>query len=280
MIVYFDTNVFDHLEQRCHGVTDWDLYRVQRAIKHECFRLVLSALNIEETLFIVRSQPERAVARVKLILELTDRRLFALGQELILNNDIRAYAHATPWPSPFIEMDPEVEFNIRNLVQPASTSTVELDGVVELTRQEKEKFKQFLAESKDKLKPMADKIGAKQYPFVDYLANNSGWLAKGLAERAGVLPEVEKRGVEGLLNIRSVALAVGTSLSLSYSHDFEGRAPRSGDSRDILHALIASVSDIFVTNDGKLREILIRIPISGFKVMSLREFLESLPRWV
>lgn len=149
MIVYFDTNVFDHLQQRCNGVTEWDLYRILRAVRQGCFRLVLSALNIEETLFIVRSKPERAVARVKLILELSDRQLLALGQEVIMNNDIRAYAYATPRPSPFIEMDPEIEFNIRNLVQPTGSSTEELDDIVEQTRQGKEKFQQFLVEGKE-----------------------------------------------------------------------------------------------------------------------------------
>jgi len=74
MIVYFETNVFDHLEQ-LNGVTEWDLYRIRRAVRHGCIRGVVGYLNIEETLHIVSSQPERAKARVKLLFELGDKEL-------------------------------------------------------------------------------------------------------------------------------------------------------------------------------------------------------------
>ena len=77
MIVYFDTNVFDHLEQR-NGVTDWDFYRLQRAISQGVFRLALAPLTIEETLFLVPLQPARAARRIKLMLELCDKSLPAL----------------------------------------------------------------------------------------------------------------------------------------------------------------------------------------------------------
>jgi hypothetical protein len=33
MIAYFDTNVFDHIEQRSNGVTEEDLVRLGRAVK-------------------------------------------------------------------------------------------------------------------------------------------------------------------------------------------------------------------------------------------------------
>ena len=62
MIVYFDTNVFDHLEQ-LNGVNEWGLFRIRRAVRHGCIRVVIGYLNIEETLFIVSSQPKRAEAR-------------------------------------------------------------------------------------------------------------------------------------------------------------------------------------------------------------------------
>ena len=280
MIAYFDTNVFDHLERRSNGVTEEDLVRLGRAVKHECLRVVLSFLTIEETLFIVKSQPKRADARVKLILELGDKHLFALGQELIMNRDIRAYAHGTPSVTPFTVFEPYVELNIRNLAKPTGSDIADLDALVEEVRRDKMAFQTFLDEGKAKVKPVADTIGAKRYPFGHYWVNNSGWLAKSLADRAGVLLEVNRRGVDGLLKVKSVALAVGANLSLLYSHHFDNRAPDSGDSRDILHAIVASMADVFVTNDEDLEEVLARIPVDDFKVMSLRAFMESLPRWI
>lgn len=280
VVACFDTNVFDHLEQRSNGVTEWDLYRLRRAVKHGCVRLVLSFLNIEETLFLVRSQPKRADARVKLILELGDKGLFAVGQEVIMNNDICAYARGTPRIAPFISMDPWTELNIRNLIQPTGSYLEELHDLVEENRQDKIRFQNFLDEGKAKMKPMADSIGAKRYPFERYWNNNSGWLVEGLADHAGVLSAVKQRGVAGLLKIKSVALAVGANLSLLYSHQFGNRAPESGDSRDMLHAIVASIADVFVTNDKALGAVLSHIPVDSFKVMNLAAFLESLPKWV
>jgi len=95
MIAYFDTNIFDRLEQR-RGVTDGDVYRLQRAIKHGQLAVVLSFLDLEETLFVVKSHAERARARVSLILEICSRKLFARGQDEIMNDEVRSYALCTP----------------------------------------------------------------------------------------------------------------------------------------------------------------------------------------
>ena len=150
MIAYFDTNVFDHLERRSNGVTEEDLVRLGRAVKHKCLRVVLSFLTIEETLFIVKSQPKRADARVKLILELGDKHLFALGQELIMNRDIRAYAHGTPSVTPFTVFEPYVELNIRNLAKPTGSDIADLDALVEEVRRDKMAFQTFLTRAKRK----------------------------------------------------------------------------------------------------------------------------------
>lgn len=137
-----------------------------------------------------------------------------------------------------------------------------------------------MIKGKNELKPMALSIGSKQYPFETYWKNNNGWLTEELAKRAGVLRKVKRRGVDGLLKVKSVALVVGANLSLLYSHHYENRAPLSGDSRDILHAIAASGADVFVTNDKKLQAVLSRIPVDGFQVMSLQSFLNTLSKWV
>ena len=280
MIVYFDTNVFDHLEQRSNGVIEEDWFRLGRAVKLDYLRVVISFLAIEETLLVIPRNPERAEARMKLMLELGDKRLFVLGQEVIVNNDIRAYAHGTPSSSPFIPMEPWTEFNIRNFAKPVGDYMSELQDLIEEVRSDKMTFKKFLDKGKARVRPMADVIGVKRYPFEHYWANNSGWLAESLADRAGMLPEVKQRGLDGLLKVKSVAVAVGANLSLVYSHHLEGRAPKLGDSRDILHSIVASTADVFITNDGPLETILTRIPAGDFKVMSLRAFLGSLPKWI
>ena len=125
MIAYFDTNVFDRLEQR-RGVTDWDVYRIQRAVKHEQLAVILSFLNLEETLFMVESHPQRARARVDLILEICSRNLFARGQDEILNDEVRSYALGTPAASPFCVFEPFMELDIKELMQPTVRASADL----------------------------------------------------------------------------------------------------------------------------------------------------------
>jgi hypothetical protein len=174
-----------------------------------------------------------------------------------------------------------MDLNIRNLANPAGSYSGELDGLIKELRQEKTAFQQFLNDGKSKVKPITDQIGgSKRYSFERYWANNSGWLAEGLADRAGVLREVKQQGVDGLLKVKGAAVAVGANLSFIYSHHIENRAPKPGDSLDILHSIVASTADVFVTNDEPLERILVRIQVDGFKVMNLRAFLESLPSWI
>lgn len=277
-IVYFDTNVFDHIERHLHGVTDWDLYVLRRAVKDEKIAIVLSFLNVEETLFIVESQPERAQARIKLILGLASNRLFVKSQELIIGDDMRSYALNAPSVPPFFDLDPHMELVICNAVYPAGSMLLDIQAIIDEVDRDKQSFKAFLEEGKKKLLPYAEEIGTRAYKFDRYFGLNSGWLAEGLAKRAGVGEECRKRGIEGLLKIKSVRLAVGANLSLMYAHHFENVTPRQGDSRDILHAVLASTADIFVTHDATFANTLRRVPIDGFRVYGIHSLVTALDR--
>lgn len=276
MIAYFDTNIFDRLEQR-RGVMDWDVCRLQRAVKHEQLAVILSFLNLEETLFVVESHPEKARARVNLILEIGSHKLFVRGQDEIMNDDLRSYALYTSPVSPFCIFEPFMELAVRNLVQPTEQALAELREIIGETRTAKETFQSCLEACRSELLPHAKAIGGKNYKFDAYWSNNITWLLESIAKTAGVLSEAKNRGFDGLLKVRSVGLAVGANLSLMYAHQFENRVPKSGDSRDILHAIIGSSADVFVTDDGELRRVLNRVPMDGFRAVSLEEILAMLP---
>ena len=275
MIVYFDTNVFDHIEQR-NGVTDWECHILERAVKDGKIAVVLSFLNLEETLFLINTQPQKAKARINLILELASFRLFIKSQEIVIGDEIRSYALGTPYVSPFSDFEPSMEFVIRNALDPSEKD--EIQEVLDEVRQDKEKFKIMLDDGKKILQPHAKKIGASAYKFERYWESNSGWLAESLAEAAGVLDECKRRGIDGLLKVRSARLAVGANLSLMYSHHFENVAPNDGDSRDILHAVLASSAGIFVTHDKPFARALRRIPMDGFQVTDVHALVTALDR--
>ena len=280
MIVYFDTNVFDHLEQ-LNGITPWDLLRIKRAVRHECIRVVVSYLNIEETLFLVPSQPKRAESRMRLIFELGDKNLVVRSANDTLGNDFLSYADGKSLRLSFEPLTVQMETELLNLAAPiVKNDKRELGSVIDKTRRIKKEHQDFMAKAKKKMHLLVPSMVGGRYPFDDYWRNNSVWLVEGLAKRRRVLGKVRRQGLSELLKVKSVALAVGANLSLMYSHHFEGRTPASGDSRDILHAIAASSADVFVTNDGPLGRVLARIPINGFEVMNLQAFLNRLPAWV
>jgi hypothetical protein len=78
--------------------------------------VVLGYLNIEETLFMVSSQPKRAEARIKLIFELGDKALVVRSSKDILDNDVRSHANNQPLQSPFESLTPHLESELWNFV--------------------------------------------------------------------------------------------------------------------------------------------------------------------
>lgn len=56
--------------------------------------------------------------------------------------------------------------------------------------------------------------------------------------------------------------------------------PKPGDSRDILHAIVGSYADVFVTEDGEFRRMLNRVPVTGFQAVNLQTLLSILPQWI
>ena len=81
--------------------------------------------------------------------------------------------------------------------------------------------------------------------------------------------------IDSILKIRSIKLYSETSLSLIYSQIFEKRTPKIGDSRDLLHTILATPVDMFITNDKSFLNILKRIAVKNMKFQNLKEFIDE-----
>ena len=117
------------------------------------------------------------------------------------------------------------------------------------------------------------------WTFEQYWREAAIRAAEDAAQRVGVLDECRARGIEGLLEIPSVRMAVGSALSLIFAQAREksAQAPRRQDSRDLQHAVMAASSaTVFVTDDGKLLRTVKRVPMPRFDVVDLPEFLAQL----
>ncbi len=111
--------------------------------------------------------------------------------------------------------------------------------------------------------------------FIPYWRDVADGFAEGYAGHVGVWERCRERGMDRLLAVPCVAMAIGAAASMVYAKLVEGRATDRGDSRDQAHAIAASTADIFVSNDDEFRRLLKRVPMIAPAVMSLEEFLAS-----
>ena len=162
---------------------------------------------------------------------------------------------------------------------PNEQDRAEFLGIVEAIKKQKEVFNADMREVREKVLSL-NKKGELRAPHLDFYGFWEAFadeFAERLAKHIGVLYTCQKRGINGLLEVRSVRLCVGANLSLVYAQIFEKCAPDKGDPKDMHHAILASAADTFVTCDGKLAKRLSRIPIEGiedFEVMDLNGLMK------
>jgi hypothetical protein len=161
--------------------------------------VVVSYLNIEETLFMVPSQPKRAESRIRLIFELGDKRLVLRSANDALDNDFRSYADGEPIRRPFEPLTVQMETELWALAAPFVTSDKrELGRVLDKTRRIKEEHQDFMVKAKKKVELLVPSVVGGRYLFDDYWRNNSVWLVEGLAKRRRVLGKVRRQGLSRL----------------------------------------------------------------------------------
>jgi hypothetical protein len=277
--VYFDRNTFQDLYEQRNGVSASDVSRLRSAIRHGEVDVAISMTVLEETFATWGTNQRRALAEVDFTLDLVGQRRKLNRARVIkeagdlLTDDIRAYAADEPPPGPYVIHD------LSDLLIPPISRYGAIDEFVREHRRQKGAFHEFNERQRRGL--MTDATGrlriefapGQRRDFATYWNEHAVAFATGLAERSGKLSEVQARGVDGLLEIRSVRMAVGVNLSLVYGQIVEGRAPDSGDSRDVHHAICSTVAKVLVTGDSRLTTCLQRIPDLPLEVIDLQTLL-------
>ena len=276
MRVYLDTNVFDHIDKRIGGSSS-DLRKLQTAVSKRRLIIVLSYLNLEEVLTELDNNSDQAQSQLRLILSLTSTHHFVRPADQLLRDDIRSYAEGKPLTGPFISIDKAFRQTIHALAND-KRGLRELSPVVTEVRREKEVFRDAMKEAGYMVWPAAKQFLIRNHGkqptwqgYWDQLAPN---FAEGFTTER--YPDLcSSRGIEGLLAVPSVRVAVGGSVSYAYAETFEMRTPKIGDSRDLQHAVLATSSDIFITHDRQLARLLKRVPQICYEIKELPEFLEQ-----
>lgn len=269
-IVYFDTNVFDHLVKRENNVTAADEKELRLAVQDGKISIPISLINLEEALCALENYPKEASKNYKIISDLSDCRKIIKTPRQMLLDDINAYARLGIGGSPYFK-DSVLKINQGELRNPERIK--ELLRVITNIKEEKEIFRLDNIISKKDVLSTRNKLDS--VPSFDQFWDSLKLdFARELAQESGMIEEYKYKNLNGLLEIRSIRLCVGWSLSYIYGQLFEGVKPKKGDSRDMKHSVLASAAEIFVTHDKELAGLLKRISLENFKVLGhLHELL-------
>ncbi len=274
-ILYLDTNIFDHIQKGWIG--EEVIKRLEEGISHGKSEIVLSYLNIEEALSNFETDRNHGIEVLRHIFRLANTDKLIKQDEDLIRDGIHAFLNNESDPSPFIPMDPIIKENLSRLVTSSSSISEELEEVMRATKEQKENFQEQMRQARIKMKPAVEALRGDHPSFYDYWNALCLNFAEGFAEKAGFLSECKARGIELLLENRTIRMAVGIALSFSYAQDLEGREPKISDSRDLKHAVLAaSASNCFITHDSKFARILKRVPIDNFQILRLDELTISL----
>ncbi len=282
-VAYFDTNVYDHIYKRM-DISDAELHSLRTSIEVGKINIIASILNLEEIIPIL-SNDELFKGELSLIIDLCNWDKLIKPTDLLLADDFFSFARYGHQAKPFLESNSRDHSSfIQNLQKFGNLNfrdKIEFLSIVKKVKEQKERFKKGMKEAQNEVLFYAKKLQDKPRNFHEFWSNSLktdglAWaFLESAAKRCKVLEECRAIGLASLLDIRSVRLYVGTSLSFIYGQLFEKKAPKNSDSRDLQHAVLASAADVFVINDSKFRRIVGRIPINDFKVIDLRSFLNQ-----
>jgi hypothetical protein len=279
--VYLDKNVLSHILKvqrtgvETNQVSSAHVKKLHDAVAQNKIRNLMSVMQIQEAAYALNS-PSETVAQeeLKLIRDLLyQKEMIKFPNDLLCENVIN-YAQGKGPPA---ALTPNI---------------IDLDGLFS-SKGDIEERKQALANTRKQEAEFLDiATGANDNDREIILAEFQNvqpnfeefYQAKiiprltGLVKKAeehcglnGLLAACEKRGIEGMMNFRTLAIAEGASLSYQYARVFgelrEKEKHRKGDSPDLKHALLSSAADVLVTHDRDFAFWFARVPSKGVEVM-------------
>ena len=223
--VYFDTNVFGDLSRKRSGVTAADESALRSAVRDGKISIVLSVLNFEEKLCAFNNCHDLTLAELQFIQDLIEWDKCVKEPEHLLEDDICSYTQDGEQNGPFMTDSRRVS-QMRTLLNSGPEYIAQVLGSTDFLQEVEDKKRNFqvsMTAARDKALCNLHGLKASDLRFSTYWNINAKRFAQALIRSPEVLSACQARGIEGLLDIRSVRLCVGVHLSLVYAHDFEGR---------------------------------------------------------
>ncbi len=263
MIAYLDRNIFSQLRQRTRGASAEDEIALRNAVKRADLVLPLSIVTLSETLLM--EDKKQAFDEARWIVGLTGRGHVVNDVVPLLIYCLRAYANGTEPPTPYV-------------------TTLDLARVASPTPRDRGALLKTMLDYKRQRAAWTDwwtgALGAwrnEQHSRLDDFLNahTEEWL-RHMAERAGVRAECERRGWKELLALKTIRLGVVVPLILAHAKIFRDSELEEAHFGDLHHVVTATCADIFVTHDGRLRELIHRANVPGLEVLKLPQLVRQL----
>jgi hypothetical protein len=283
-VAYFDTSAWSHLYNGAilkrpgweAVATPFDLSMLRKAVSDRIISILLSVVALEELI----SEPEDYRPRAKLALDFSDWSRPLKPTSILLTDTIKSYASCGRASASVFKGAEQWEWvrGLPALILGGTEGDVAARrDVLRIARAQINKFHTGMVESQKWALTMFEQHPgvSEDWTFERYWKEAAVRFAEDSAQRVGVLDECRARGIEGLLEIPAVRMAVGAALSLIFAQAREksAQAPRPQDSRDLQHAVMAaSRATVFVTDDGKLLRTVKRVPMKHFEALRLQNF--------
>jgi hypothetical protein len=275
MVVYLAPDAFDHLYRKV-GCTAADIAALRKAIYGRALSIPLGIHTLEEILLVRKAAPQARAAQLRMLLSVSSPRTLLKPAEELLMDDLRSFGASGQPASPILRGEPQ------NAVSAGISALLESDGeemdeefveALEAARRQRESLGAAILELKAPDGPLSAPSSAAA-GFDEYFRERAPRVAGALAERAGAAAQCKERGIEALLEMKSVRMWAGAALWLAWAQTVEGKPPRAEDLSDAMHAMTAAaVADTFVTDNERLRMLSSRAGVEGFTAIDLKTLL-------
>ena len=196
--VYFDTNIYTHINNLQNGITVGDRTKLFKSVQSDKLRIYLSTAVLEETVSGLLSNEKQVIQRLRLIHCIAKRKRLLNEFRPILDGVIKAYAKDQRVPSFFMATPPFLKVVLRN------QSRETLDGSRELAKESQTQIqarktsmeKMFV----EKIRPLVaeEKKQGDHQTFDSYWKEHSTSVVEIFAKLIGLLPECQKKGIDEL----------------------------------------------------------------------------------
>lgn len=277
-IVYFDRNVFADICELRRGLTGADVAKLEQAVSSGSIMIPISITLIEETLKILRSSEDSYSQHMETLLRFVDPAVMVKHHSILILEDCWSYAMNQPYE----RLIPTSE-QFKSFLD-LTKNKEDLITLAEMITESYKDSASFITENL--LTTRANNEGAtRPADFQDLWKGMAEWIISDICLPScsrTVRRLCKKYDLQHMLEIRSLRIFTIYFAWLTYTGWFgienEPRKVRTGEVGDWYHAIQSSAADIFVTQEnknqsGKLPYILNQIPIDGFEVLSLQEFL-------